>query len=284
MTKFFYGNYVHEQDEVYPHLIRYETVNNGRNIPWYLNAVMVVKGSLCGCTTQADLNDKIDALNDAYKYHYKDAGFLLNNGTIGEHYFRSDDQFNLTGNRVAFRSWDNVEPTELANVRSYTIAIEAKFETSYTSILDLQETITVQGSLDPHTRRYSDWSGNMIGQQIYGSSGPLRVTQSGFIISKDIAGFALPGPWYPNHENKRQRVISRTSGKSWGSAHGRPGYGYRGAWRYVMEIPSENDQEPNNMNSINFGSGIYGSGSVAYPYNGPGGLANINIVGDPVEP
>lgn len=282
--KFFYGDFVHEKDEVYPYMIRYETVNNDRNIPWYLNATMIVKGSLCGCNSQQDLNAKIDELNDAYKGHYKDAGFLLDNGDIGEHYFRSDDTFNLTGNRVAYRSWDDVEPTELANVRSYTIAIEAKFETSYTSILDLQETVVVRGNSDPHTRRFTDWNGNLIKQQQYGSAGPVVVEQTGFLVSKDIAGFSIPGPWYPNHENKRRRVISRTSGKSWGSIHGSPGYGFKASWHYVMELPSNESQEPNNMNSINFAAGSYGSGTSVYTYNGPDNRINIADGADPAPP
>jgi hypothetical protein len=266
MSKFFYGSFVHEFGEVYPQEISLRTINNNRNIPWYIEAKMMVRGQVCRCT-QAELNTRIDQINDAYKFHFKDAGFFLADGTtISEHYFRTDDPLNLTGNRVSYFSWDNVEQSEMVNVRSFTAIIEAKFESSYTSLLDLKESITMRGTNEPSIRAVPTWNGGILFQQQYGTSGPVEVTQQGTLVGT-VPGFALPRPWFPVFENKKYRVITRHSGVPWGSPHGAaPTHSsYAASYRYVMEIPSPFARTPNLwQNAFN-----YDSGQLSYPAGTP---------------
>lgn len=288
MSQFFYGSFVHEPYEVYPSRISIQTVVNGVNIPWHVVVTMEVKGTLCKCASQSELNTKMDALYDAYRYHYKDAGFFLADGvTISEHYMRSDDPLNLTGNIVKSFSWDNVEDSEFANVRSYTIVIEAKYETSYNSLLDLSETITVQGVNEPY------WDVNSVYQGAqpvyYGTNqfgGPVIVTQEGFMVSKDIPGFAVPGPWFPEFENKKARIISSTSGRPWGGPHNTLSFGYRRTWHYQMKIPVVANPTPNSWASVGFNGFLSaGSGTLAYPPTiGAASGINLGFGGHPPVP
>ena len=248
--KFFYGQFEHLACEAWPKSIEYRALKTDRGLRYGTNVRFEVgieaKIPDGQNLTQANMDARVDAITDAYSLDYKDAGFRLDNGAVSDHYIQSSSAFNLTGNRVKEFFWHNKHPTEHFNIRSGTVVVEATFETSYSDIMEMHETIDYQGSLDAEKVFRRNWSGGMFSDELY-QSGKQTIVQSGFIRYKNAGLFsslALPSPWLPANEIKSLRRKRLRSGVPWGNLHRERFHSKIATYRYVMVLESDTAYEP----------------------------------------
>ena len=126
---FYYGPYNHPQGEVYPQAIEYIPQFSEKGIRWGTKYRFKVAGSYVNQSPELD-HDGVDArsvaIDAAYLDDYKDCGFKFSDGTPTIHKMTSNDPFNMSGNKILYRSWDNNGPTEMANTRSFSIRSEER--------------------------------------------------------------------------------------------------------------------------------------------------------------
>ena len=156
----------------------------------------------------AEIQSRLQSLESAYKDDYKDFGFKLD-GIPTHHYLTNDAEDNLSGNYVAFRSWDQVLPTEWANTRSFSVAVEAVIKSPEVTTIDFKETTTKVGTGGPLWRLYTTFNGEPI-KEIIADQTPVTHVTRGRIITMD--GFAaLPDPYWPDEEEEWRREVVYTA-------------------------------------------------------------------------
>lgn len=240
--QFFYGSYTHPKGEVYPAGFEYIPHYSPDGFKWATTVRMHARGELLSTTstelTVANVSTRIAEIDTAYNKNYKDFGFKLDDGTDSKHIVRSNDTFNLSGNRVKSRSWDNrsMGPwgnTEYANTRSFSITLEALFLTAESNILSWKEATEKTGTGGPVWRIRNTWNGVPYKYQISAKSKVVHVTQ-GEIVS--LNGWATPpAPYWPNEELEEFRVINYHAPAHHGDLQTRKPTHYRMQYKYVFQ-------------------------------------------------
>lgn len=243
---FFYGSFEHPKGEVYPAKIEVIPKFNDDGIRWASLYTFRLSGNLVGQNPElsdSDVNTRILALRNAYAVDYQDCGFKLNDGTITNHKMTSNDQFNLSGNRVVYRSWDHQTDTEFANTRSFSIGIQALFRASEGSLLGWSESTEKTGTGGPIREVRNTWRGQ---PYMYTVARQSKVThvQQGTIITLD--GWASPPePYWPNEELEHLRVIQQSSPRFWGQPdYSRPTH-YVLRYKYIFQRLGPDALTPN---------------------------------------
>jgi len=215
--KFFYGNYEHLVGEVYPAKIEVIPKFTPDGIRWATQYTFRLKGSFVDVEPElspSGVDTKINDILVAYRDDYKDCGFRLPDGTLTNHYMKSSDQYNLSGNRVVYRSWDHQTPTEFANTRSFSIGISSLWNSSINNILSWNESVEKTGTGGPIREVRTTWNGIPYMYTIANQSKVTHV-QQGEIVS--LGTWATPpDPLWPNEELVHLRVIQQNSPKYWG--------------------------------------------------------------------
>lgn len=235
--QFYYGDYTHEKGEVYPKSLQVIPRANEDGIRWASLYRMQVAGDFCSSDgtplTVAQLSTRISAMDAAYLYDYRNCGFLDPDGNLTPHHLSTNDNYNLSGNRVVYRSWDNIMPTEYANTRSFSVTIEALFQENYTEILGFKEETTKKGTGGPVWVMYNLWNGTPYKEIIHNTSKVTHV-QAGTIIGMNTWPNPLfySPPYWPAEEMEWLRVVKQTSPRNHGhpslakSTHYRTDYAY----------------------------------------------------------
>ena len=215
--KFFYGGYEHLVGEVYPAKIEIIPKFTNEGLRWATQYTFRLQGSFVDVEPElspSGVDSKIGTIIDAYKDDYKDCGFKLPDGSLTNHYMKSNDQYNLSGNRVVYRSWDHAVPTEFANTRSFSIGITSLWMNSIDNILSWTESVEKTGTGGPIREVRTTWGGQPYMYTIALQSKVTHV-QQGEIIS--LGTWATPpDPYWPNEELVHLRVIQQNSPKFWG--------------------------------------------------------------------
>ena len=240
---FFYGNYEHPKGEVYPKTIEVRPMPNADGVRWASQYRMQVAGDFCTEDytelTVAQISARIQALDNAYLFDYKDCGFRDPDGNLTPHYMATDDIYNLSGNKVVHRSWDNVMPTEYANTRSFAITIQALFQENYSEILAFRESTSKQGTGGPVTRTYNLWDGTPYKEIIHNTSKVYHI-QTGTLIGMSTWPDPLvySPPYWPQEELVWRRMITQTTPRFHGHPSFLKGTHYRTDYTYFFERPS----------------------------------------------
>ncbi len=152
---FYWGNYVHKVNEVVPLKVSQKYLQTERGIRWAVQVELHIGGDFVPDDPSVemspeDVTARILAMDEAYRNDYQDCGFTMN-GQLTPHYMLNSDPYNLSGNQIVYRSWDNVLPTEYANTRSFKIIISAL------------TCLTIQGSCSSRSESLSVATGDQFG-------------------------------------------------------------------------------------------------------------------------
>lgn len=234
--QFYYGNYTHEKGEVYPEAIEIIPRFGPEGVRWGADYVWRLRGNFFQDPNQsaelnaAQVSTKIEQLRTAYNRNYQNCGFLLNDGSPSAHVLNSNDAFNLSGNRVTRRSWDNLTEGEYANTRSFSFTIQALFEMADSQVISFNEGVSKTGTGGPTWKVRSNWRGEPYKHFLTSQSKVVHI-QQGEIVSLGT-WFAAPPPYWPEEEMQEHRVITMHTPKYHGN--GRPTH-YRMTYKYVFE-------------------------------------------------
>jgi hypothetical protein len=215
--KFFYGDYEHLPGEVYPSKIEVIPKFTPDGLRWGNQWTFRVKGNFVDVEPElnpAGVNAKITAIYNAYHNNYKDVGFRLPDGSLTHHYMRNADRWNLSGNRVVYRSWDHQTPTEFANTRSFSIGISALWRHSESDIISWNESTERTGTGGPIREARATWNGVPYMYTIAAQSKVVHI-QQGEVVSFDD-WVEPPPPYWPDEELVHLRVIQQNSPRFWG--------------------------------------------------------------------
>lgn len=236
--QFYYGNYVHEKGEVYPEAIEIIPRFGPEGVRWGADFIWRLRGNFFHDPTQsselttAQVGTKIEALRTAYNRTGQNCGFLLDDGTQSKHVLNSNDTYNLSGNRVTRRSWDNLSECEYANTRSFSFTIQALYQMADSNLISYNEGISKTGTGGPTWKVRANWRGIPYKHYLTKQSKVVHV-QQGEIVS--LGGwFAAPAPYWPNEEMEEHRVITMHSPRHHGRTGGSPTH-YRMTYKYVFE-------------------------------------------------
>lgn len=244
--EFYYGDYTHTKGEVYPEKIEVIPRYSEDGVRWGSTYTWRIAGNFLGNNPElsvSDISTKIEELRTAYNVDYKSCGFRDNDDTLTKHVMDNDDQNNLSGNRVTYRSWDNRGPTEYANTRSFGMTIQSTWFTGASNLISWRESTTRIGNGGPIWGLRETWNGTPYRYTIANQS---RVThiQEGFITT--MSGWALPPlPYWPAEEKGEQQMVRQFSPRH----HGDPNFSkpthYVTHYRYVFERLGTTPFNPN---------------------------------------
>lgn len=234
--QFRYGAYTHPKGEVYPRRFELRPQLTEDGIRWATLVRMEIAGNFVGESPEMSANEvnaRIVELDNVYQYDYGDVEFLMPDGSRSAHSFNSNDLYNLSGNRIVHRSWDNILPSEYANTRSFTVVIEALFQENYSEILYFSETTERIGDGGPVWRLYNSWTNTPIKEQIFSNSKVYHI-QRGTIIGLNTWPLT-PSPYWPSDEQTWRRKIATTSPKFHGDLAFLKGTHYAKQYTYFFE-------------------------------------------------
>ena len=233
---FYYGAYEHEKGECYPAGIEYRKVPDEHGVRWASDYRYVIKGSFVNQSpelTDQQVGAKVAAMEAAYLEDYEDFGFKYSDGTDTPHKVLTDDALNLSGNKVVNFSWDNTFATEMANTRSFTITLQARFQEAYNEVVSFNERVEKIGDGGPIWRMYNLWNGTPYKEFIHNESKVLHV-QTGRIVGL-FDWPAAPTPFWPDEEQTWRRRIVQYSPKHFGDLDFDKGRLYVKEYSYFFE-------------------------------------------------
>lgn len=235
LMTFKYGNHTHDAGEV--NMVRFELLPefspNGRRM--FTRYRMHVMGELIA-NGQSAINAKIGTLISAYAENFKDAGLYHTDGTPTKHVLDSDHQQNMSGNRVAYRSWPRGGADEYATVRTFYIVVEALFRDPDSGLVVWREQVNTRGTAG------ATWE--LVGGIKYDKTllSNQRIYQFGYAEGLTVypAG-NVPAPLVPDWEHQELREFNQHDATYFGQRYGRFGL----SWGYHMESPTGQSITPN---------------------------------------
>lgn len=234
--QWFYGSYVHPKGECYPRRMEIRPMRSERGYRWgslyrIETAGDFVKSDGTGLS-KSEIAARITELDQTYLYDYQDCGFRLSDGTLTPHHMLTNQANNLTGNQIVSRSWDNLLPTEYANTRSFSVAVEALFLEPYSEIVSFREVTKKIGTGGPYWKLYPDFNGDPVKEEITTKTKVRHITSG---VIEALSGFVLPpAPYWPNEEQEWRREVDFVGPK----LHGHPTRKfthYRTTYTYYFE-------------------------------------------------
>lgn len=229
LTQWKYGGYTHAQGLV--RVVKHETIpvkteRNNRAWEWRKIDIEFELQE-----TGTALNTAINNLRDAYSVNDQNAGLYWPDGTKTAHFLDQNDAQNWSGNKVLYRSWDDLDPGQLTNARSGRIVVGALFKNADSEILSYRDDVEIIGSGGPDWEWVKTSTGQPYQRQTYEFT-PQYVIQTGYIYTVSFWAFGnVPPPILPQFEFGRQRRIRRLYPKFFGQRFGNHGLG----WQYVMQ-------------------------------------------------
>lgn len=250
---FRFGSYDHPANEV--NLTSFEVIprhsERGRPmtklIRLHLNGEIIVDSTLTtSAARQADLNTKIARLIDTYSQQNMDqnCGLYHDNETVTRHKLESSttNPANISGVRLAYRSWPKGDPAEYATCRSFYIILEAEYRDLESQIVAYHERVHGIGTTGPEYA-WTTLAQGLPTRQILAERTVQEVVQEGSVTGFDgwPAAFLYgSGPLFPTLEDLNLRQIVRTGP----SYVGRAFTHYRIDWRYVFRSNVDTDAYP----------------------------------------
>lgn len=233
--QFQYGAYLHDKGDVYPRSIEIKPLYTEDGIRWAEDVRMSVSGHFSNIPelTEAEVNTRMGTMATAYDDDYKDAKFLLSDGSDSNHILLTNDANNLSGNRVLHRSWDNATPTELANTRSFSITIGARYLRTGSDILYFKETTRRTGNGGPKWELHNRWNAPPERETIFNQSKVYHVTTGRIVALTDHA--IPPAPYWPEEEKGWLQSVQYTTPRFHGDPTFQKGTHYVTDYAYYFE-------------------------------------------------
>lgn len=232
---FSYGTFSHRACEVYPKTYSAEALRGPNGVVWGVRRVLDIAGDLVGNDgaemSSSEVVTRIGLIDSAYSTDFKDAKFTLPDGTTTVHTMLNGDTLNLSGNRVVYKSWDHVDPGELANTRSFSVRIEALYRANPGSIISYHESTTKIGNGGPIWKLYETANGTIKKVVVSDISKVVHIT-----VGEVIAGARLspPASLWPTEEQGWRREITQGTPVDHGHPTGKFTH-YRTSWKYYHE-------------------------------------------------
>lgn len=229
---FFYGNFSHPPGEVFPAKVSEQSLYDSRNRKWATEYRLHVAGDFIGELNPGAISAKISAMDSAYREDYLDCGFTVAGGST-PHRLLNNDNRNLSGNQVVYRSWDHLHPTEYANTRSFSVIVRAIFlAANAPAVLEFEERVTKIGDGGPTWELFDTINGPEK-VDILPRSKVVHV-QRGYVVGT-TARLSPPGPLWPAEEKRWMRQITTHSPKFLGNPSNRPAHYFRTDFAYFFE-------------------------------------------------
>ena len=235
---FKYGSYTHDTGEVNVASVTKHTKFSLRQKSMVKTLRMVLQGDFCA-GSQSAIESKIDEIYDAYKYHNKDCGLYMDDGTLTSHHI--DTSKTMGGVRVVSVDFPTGGPGEFATGRSYRIVLEADIVALEDQTISYTETITTIGAPGSiwvyiPQRAYQPARQELVSvalQDIIQSGESLGF--NGYVVPQlPIFSYNPNDPMSVNYEHREKRVIKygtpqRIERNEW--------YLYPCSWEYHFTIP-----------------------------------------------
>lgn len=226
-----YGTYTHAENECELSIARQAVIERGVTVrireTWTINGFV----NITGVETLDTLSGRITERINAYANDGGDLK-LLNAGLVTAHQLLSADC--IGGTRVVQRpSFPKGDGTEYATMRTFTAVVEGEYlaPAGATALVEFQETLEFSGGgprwVMIETRRGQPQ------RQDTSEATSYRVRQSGRAVGH-AAWPTIPGPKFPQHEHREQRVTTAGSPEGMGGAF----INWPVAWSYVFESAS----------------------------------------------
>lgn len=144
-VSFSWGGFVHPDNEISLATLSYQTRYSPRNKKLNTRVTMALSGELI-YDTQAQIISKAAELLNAYKDDFKDARLSVD-GTVAHALLNTGDC--VSGVRVVHRSFPKDDPAELATTRTYTIGLQATYDTVEDDVVSWRDAIELIGTGGP---------------------------------------------------------------------------------------------------------------------------------------
>lgn len=149
----------------------------------------------------------------AYNSDYRDFRYTV--GGVEAHSMLNSSPDNISGVRVVHRSFAKGDAAELATKRSFSITLQATYDTCEDDLVYWQESIHYIGNTGPSYDIVQTFNGPI--SVLTALSTPQRIIQKGKAVG--YFGYILPpGPYLPNAEHQDQREVELTGGTNVGQA------------------------------------------------------------------
>lgn len=225
-----YGAYRHPDNEV--NLTSFESITrySPRNRRMVTKQRMHISGDLI-YTGQAALAPKIAQLIDAYATEDQTLALWHDDGTVTRHRLESSstNSNNISGVKIAYRSWPKGDPEEYATARTFYIIAEADYRDLDSELIEYHDRVRIRGTAGPR-RRFLEFARGPAQAQITVQQTLQEIVQEGFAVGFDGWPNVVPGPISPTNELVDERVIDNQGPTFAGAAFTH----YRINWRYVM--------------------------------------------------
>jgi len=250
---FQWGSHIHPPGEVNLTKMEMQPIFSQRNDRWAVLKKLHLVGEIQftpaeDAATAGDIDarqalfdTKITALRDAYATNYHNGGLYHSNGTPTKHALDTTQANNISGTRVAYRSWNRGAGDEYATVRTFYIILEALFDEADSGLYAYREQIRMNGTGGEHWQ----WVENPLLipiKQTIARFTHQTIVQWGQIVGVNFWPLGnVPPPIYPQWEHQPHRTTEYEYPTWFGNAYRLYGY----SWRYYMEAPLGQVAVPN---------------------------------------
>jgi hypothetical protein len=206
-----YGGHTHPDNEV--NLVRtdFRTQLSPRGKKLNFQATFHLFGEIQGTGSTLTTNARNTML--AYHSDYRDFRYTVDGVLAHEMLSSSSDC--ISGVRVIHRSFPKGDAAELATKRTFSVTLQATYDTSEDDLVFWQERIDYIGNTGPRYEIIETFNGPI--SVLTATRTVQRIIQSG----KAVGYFTYvlpPGPYAPGNEHEDQRRVSLTSGTNVGQA------------------------------------------------------------------
>jgi hypothetical protein len=229
-----HGAHRHPNNEVNLTTLEVTTIRSPRGLEMIKRYRLHLSGELLA-VGQAALSTAIAELIDAYTLFDPDvtSGLYHDDGTPTRHRIESSliNSANISGVRMAYRSWPKGEPEEYATGREFYIILEAEYRDLEGQIINYHEHVRKRGTCGPYVN-YTEFQTGLARLEVINQQTVQDIVQEGYAVGFD--GYVYPngpGAIFPALEIPTLRVIDPESPEFMGRAFAY----YRTNWRYVMQ-------------------------------------------------
>lgn len=197
-----YGAYSHPINLTNVDVIETKIRNEGHG-KYLVNRRLLISGAIKG-TSEADIDSKILAINNAYAIDGVSGGLVQSDGsTITQHWLDSPSSYQ--GVRVVGVRWGGRSKAEFQSFRSFEIEIEADYVSTATDVIAQTEQLEIIGTGGNRNGFNELVSGDPV-KQIVNQKTLVRAIQSGSSVW--TSGIhSVPPPIWPDFENLDRRRI-----------------------------------------------------------------------------
>lgn len=231
MTYFQYGSYTHPRDEVVLSSMEIIPTFSARGRRTERLYRLHLVGNIV--ETGSALLTRIQEIANVYAFDFQDAGLYMDDGTLTPHKIPQNHPDNISGVRVAYRSWPVGDAAELATTRTFSIRLEATFREPTSEIVFFQESVRAIGDCGPRWVAIPQAVGPPVYRTIAQATTQM-VIQSGIVVGYDAWPLPrVPSPYYPSFEHTDERIMELTGPRYRGNGF----TDYTVRWSYRFELP-----------------------------------------------